>query len=160
MLLKLRHDWYEEQGGKPSLRAFHDALLAHGSAPFWALRTSDAGIATTTSVSGIEGLMPLYEYQCDTCAHRFEVIQKYSDAPIEVCPKCGGAVKKLLSSPAIQFKGTGWYITDYAQVGQQGQQRHASRRDASPTASSSAVEVGNEDRDEVRDEAGHRKSDS
>lgn len=58
--------------------------------------------------------MPLYEYQCDACAHRFEVIQQYKDAPIAVCPKCGGAVKKLLSSPAIQFKGTGWYITDYA----------------------------------------------
>jgi putative FmdB family regulatory protein len=61
--------------------------------------------------------MPLYEYQCDACAHRFEVIQKFSDAPIDVCPKCGGAVKKLLSSPAIQFKGTGWYITDYAKSG-------------------------------------------
>jgi len=61
--------------------------------------------------------MPLYEYQCDACAHRFEVIQKFSDAPVEVCPKCGGAVKKLLSSPAIQFKGTGWYITDYARSG-------------------------------------------
>jgi putative FmdB family regulatory protein len=61
--------------------------------------------------------MPLYEYQCDKCAHRFEVIQKFSDAPIDVCPKCGGAVKKLLSSPAIQFKGTGWYITDYARSG-------------------------------------------
>ena len=61
--------------------------------------------------------MPLYEYQCDACAHRFEVIQKYSDAPVEVCPKCGGVVKKLLSSPAIQFKGTGWYITDYAKSG-------------------------------------------
>ena len=58
--------------------------------------------------------MPLYEYQCDKCAHRFEVIQKFSDAPIEVCPKCGGPVMKLFSSPAIQFKGTGWYITDYA----------------------------------------------
>jgi putative FmdB family regulatory protein len=61
--------------------------------------------------------MPLYEYQCDACAHRFEVIQKFSDAPIELCPKCGGPVKKLLSSPAIQFKGTGWYITDYARSG-------------------------------------------
>lgn len=61
--------------------------------------------------------MPLYEYQCDACAHRFEVIQKYSDVPVSVCPKCGGAVKKLLSSPAIQFKGTGWYITDYARAG-------------------------------------------
>lgn len=58
--------------------------------------------------------MPLYEYQCDACAHRFEVIQKFSDPLVDVCPKCGGAVKKLFSSPAIQFKGSGWYITDYA----------------------------------------------
>ena len=58
--------------------------------------------------------MPLYEYQCDACAHRFEVIQQYKDAPIDICPKCGGTVKKLLSSPAIQFKGSGFYITDYA----------------------------------------------
>jgi putative FmdB family regulatory protein len=61
--------------------------------------------------------MPLYEYQCDACAHRFEVIQKFSDPPVETCPKCGGAVSKLLSSPAIQFKGSGWYITDYARSG-------------------------------------------
>lgn len=58
--------------------------------------------------------MPLYEYQCDTCGHRFEVIQKFSDAPLTECPKCQGAVRKLVSSPAIQFKGSGWYITDYA----------------------------------------------
>ena len=61
--------------------------------------------------------MPLYEYQCDTCGHRFEVIQKYSDPPVTVCPKCGGEVQKLLSSPAIQFKGSGFYITDYARAG-------------------------------------------
>ena len=61
--------------------------------------------------------MPLYEYQCDACGHRFEVIQKYSDAPIDVCPKCGGAVSKLLSSPAIQFKGSGFYLTDYGRAG-------------------------------------------
>ena len=58
--------------------------------------------------------MPLYEYQCDACSHRFERIQKFSDPPIETCPSCGGTVRKLLSSPAIQFKGSGWYITDYA----------------------------------------------
>ena len=58
--------------------------------------------------------MPLYEYQCEACAHRFERIQKFSDPPIETCPSCGGRVRKLLSSPAIQFKGSGWYITDYA----------------------------------------------
>jgi putative FmdB family regulatory protein len=60
--------------------------------------------------------MPLYEYQCDACGQRFEKIhQKFSDPPVEICPKCGkGPVKKLLSSPAIQFKGSGWYVTDYA----------------------------------------------
>ena len=58
--------------------------------------------------------MPLYEYQCGECEHRFEVIQKFSDALASTCPKCGGPVTKLASSPAIQFKGTGWYVTDYA----------------------------------------------
>lgn len=62
--------------------------------------------------------MPLYEYQCAACGHRFEVIQKFSDPPVEVCPSCGERqVSKLLSSPAIQFKGSGWYITDYARKG-------------------------------------------
>ena len=58
--------------------------------------------------------MPLYEYECDVCGHRFEIIQKFSDPPLERCPKCGGAVHKLQSAPAFQFKGSGWYITDYA----------------------------------------------
>lgn len=64
--------------------------------------------------------MPLYEYECESCGHRFEVIQKYSDAPISVCPKCSGPVRKLFSSPAIQFKGSGFYITDYARAGKAG----------------------------------------
>ena len=59
--------------------------------------------------------MPLYEYECESCHHRFERIQKFSDPPVETCPVCGkGPVRKLISSPAIQFKGSGWYITDYA----------------------------------------------
>lgn len=59
--------------------------------------------------------MPLYEYQCESCKTRFERIQKFSDPPVEECPHCGkGPVRKLLSSPAIQFKGSGFYITDYA----------------------------------------------
>jgi len=62
--------------------------------------------------------MPLYEYECEACGERFEVIQKFSDPPAETCRKCGkGPVKRLMSSPAIQFKGSGWYITDYAQKG-------------------------------------------
>jgi putative FmdB family regulatory protein len=59
--------------------------------------------------------MPLYEYECESCHHRFEAIRKFSDPPLETCSSCGaGPVRKLMSSPAIQFKGTGWYITDYA----------------------------------------------
>ncbi|MGH9345644.1 MAG: FmdB family zinc ribbon protein [Vicinamibacterales bacterium] len=62
--------------------------------------------------------MPLYEYECDACGQRFEIIQKFSDPPPDVCARCGkGPVQRLLSSPAIQFKGSGWYITDYAQKG-------------------------------------------
>lgn len=73
--------------------------------------------------------MPLYEYECDACGKRFERIQKFSDPPIDVCPNCGkGPVRKLLSSPAIQFKGSGWYITDYAKK---------SSADAGPTKGSS-----------------------
>lgn len=85
--------------------------------------------------------MPLYEYQCDACAHRFEVIQKFSDAPVEVCPKCAGVVRKLLSSPAIQFKGSGWYITDYARAGKPDSGGVASGKNdpgASPTDSAPA----------------------
>jgi len=58
--------------------------------------------------------MPLYEYECEACGKHFELIRKFSDPPVETCLTCGGPVRKLLSSPAIQFKGTGWYITDYA----------------------------------------------
>ena len=81
--------------------------------------------------------MPLYEYQCDACAHRFEVIQQYKDAPIAVCPKCGGTVKKLFSSPAIQFKGSGFYITDYARKGNESATTKAGEAKSDSTSSSS-----------------------
>jgi putative FmdB family regulatory protein len=61
--------------------------------------------------------MPLYEYECEACGHRFEVIQKLADAPVATCSACGGAVHKLQSAPAFQFKGSGWYVTDYARKG-------------------------------------------
>jgi putative FmdB family regulatory protein len=62
--------------------------------------------------------MPLYEYRCGACQQRFEVIRKFSDPELEECTLCGrGPVTRLLSSPAIQFKGSGWYITDYSQKG-------------------------------------------
>jgi putative FmdB family regulatory protein len=61
--------------------------------------------------------VPLYEYQCKKCRHKFEKIQQFSDAPVKKCPKCGGPVEQLLSAPAVQFKGSGWYVTDYARRG-------------------------------------------
>jgi putative FmdB family regulatory protein len=87
--------------------------------------------------------MPLYEYQCESCNNRFEKIQKsYSDPAPEACPKCGkGPVRKLISSPAIQFKGTGWYITDYAKK---------SATDAGQTGGGTS---GNSDKGEKSDSA-------
>jgi putative FmdB family regulatory protein len=61
--------------------------------------------------------LPLYEYECAKDG-TFEQIQKFSDPPLTACPTCGGPIEKLLSAPAIQFKGTGWYITDYARKGE------------------------------------------
>ena len=58
--------------------------------------------------------MPLYEYQCKKCKHRFERIQKFSDRMVRKCPDCGGPVEQMISAPAVQFKGSGWYVTDYA----------------------------------------------
>jgi putative FmdB family regulatory protein len=58
--------------------------------------------------------MPLYEYECKKCHHRFEKIQKFSDKMVKKCPECGGPVEQMISAPAVQFKGSGWYVTDYA----------------------------------------------
>lgn len=58
--------------------------------------------------------MPLYEYQCQKCGHRFERIQRFSDPLVKKCPECGGKVEQMISAPAVQFKGSGWYVTDYA----------------------------------------------
>jgi putative FmdB family regulatory protein len=58
--------------------------------------------------------MPLYDYKCDACGSVFEVRQKFSEPPLELHPGCGGRVERLISPPAFQFKGTGWYVTDYA----------------------------------------------
>jgi putative FmdB family regulatory protein len=81
--------------------------------------------------------MPLYEYECSACGNRFEQIQKFSDPPVEVCPKCGQReVRKLLSTPAIQFKGTGWYITDYARAGAKESKESADSKEAKESGES------------------------
>ena len=90
--------------------------------------------------------MPLYEYECETCGKRFERIQKFSDPPVAECPTCGGPVKKLVSSPAIQFKGSGWYITDYSQKGKAGSESSsASSTTDSKTSGSDATTTSKPD---------------
>jgi putative FmdB family regulatory protein len=82
--------------------------------------------------------MPLYEYECDACGRRFELIQRFSDRPAESCSLCGsGPVRKLLSSPAIQFKGSGWYITDYAKKDQKTGGGKGDQKDATGSADKS-----------------------
>jgi len=61
--------------------------------------------------------MPNYEYVCKNCGHRFEQIRKFSDKPLRKCPECGGVIEQVISAPAVQFKGSGWYVTDYAKKG-------------------------------------------
>ncbi len=103
--------------------------------------------------------MPLYEYQCDTCG-RFELIRKFSDPPLDVCPTCGAAVRKLVSSPAFQFKGSGFYITDYPKKDQPG----AGKTDKSDKAEgtktdSSKAEAAKADTAKSSGEAGDKKTD-
>ena len=86
--------------------------------------------------------MPLYEYRCDACGRRFEKIQKFSDPPLETCELCGqGPVHKLMSSPAIQFTGSGWYITDYAKKGSSTSAEGASSNGAGKTEKSDKTET-------------------
>ena len=78
--------------------------------------------------------MPLYEYECGACGHRFEIIQKFADGPPDACPQCGkGPLQRLQASPAFQFKGTGWYVTDYAGKGKgSGEKGEKSGGDSKP----------------------------
>jgi putative FmdB family regulatory protein len=86
--------------------------------------------------------MPLYEYECDSCGHRFEVIQKFSDPLIDTCPKCGSTVHKLMSSPAIQFKGSGFYITDYPKKESGGGAKSSGGRDKDAPAAAAESSSG------------------
>jgi putative FmdB family regulatory protein len=95
--------------------------------------------------------MPMYEYECAACGHRFERIQKFSDPPVDECPSCGEPkVQKLLSSPAIQFKGSGWYITDYAKKGSVG--------DAKETGKSSESKESGKESKESRESKESKES--
>ena len=75
--------------------------------------------------------MPLYEYECKKCHHRFERIQKFSDPHVKKCPECGGPIEQVISAPAVQFKGSGWYVTDYAKKSSTGSASSSSNGDSS-----------------------------
>ena len=79
--------------------------------------------------------MPIYEYQCTKCNDRTEVIQKFTDPPYAVCEKCGGEVRKLMSAPAIQFKGSGFYKTDYASAASKAETKAGSSETKSESSS-------------------------
>ena len=81
--------------------------------------------------------MPLYEYKCEKCGDVFEVRQKFSDEPLTVHEKCGGAVQRLISTSAFQFKGSGWYVTDYARSKGGGESKK-SDSDAKPSSDTTA----------------------
>ena len=84
--------------------------------------------------------MPLYEYQCKKCKHRFERIQKFSDRMVKKCPDCGGPVEQMISAPAVQFKGSGWYVTDYAKPAASSGKSESKPGDKTDTSSAGKTE--------------------
>src|SRR5258708_721306 len=99
--------------------------------------------------------MPIYEYECKKCKSHLEAFQKISDPPRTKCEKCGGRLEKLVSASAIQFKGSGWYVTDYA-----GKSKKASEKADSDGASSSATEDKTSDKADKADKADKKTKDS
>ncbi len=81
--------------------------------------------------------MPLYEYLCSDCGKVVEIIQKFSDEPLSTCSGCGGAMSRLLSAPAIQFKGSGWYVTDYSKKSNGGKPEAGSTQSTKSTSEES-----------------------
>jgi len=94
--------------------------------------------------------VPLYEYQCKKCKHRFEKIQRFSDRSLKKCPECGGPLEQLLSAPAVQFKGSGWYVTDYARKGADSSERGKAQDSAKDGAASDKARAEKPERVEPR----------
>jgi putative FmdB family regulatory protein len=101
--------------------------------------------------------MPIYEYQCDSCGDVFEVRQKFADEPLTTHDKCGGAVHRLLSAPALQFKGSGWYITDYARSGGGAKESKSDSKSESKTSNGSS---SSESKPSTSDSSASTKSES
>jgi putative FmdB family regulatory protein len=84
--------------------------------------------------------MPLYEYKCGSCGVVFEVLQRFSDEPLTVHAGCGGTVERLVSTSALQFKGTGWYVTDYARKSNGGSEKSGNSKPAAETKPAAKTE--------------------
>jgi len=96
--------------------------------------------------------LPIYEYKCEGCGETFEVIQKFADEPLTVHEKCGGQVHRLLSAPAFQFKGSGWYVTDYAKSNAAGAAKHESTKTESSGQGSGDTAAKTEAKTETKSE--------
>ena len=94
--------------------------------------------------------MPLYEYQCKKCKHRFEKIQKFSDKMLKKCPECGGPIEQMVSAPAVQFKGSGWYVTDYAKKGSSAASSSSSSENESSAKEAKEKKDGKDDKKEEK----------
>jgi putative FmdB family regulatory protein len=106
--------------------------------------------------------VPLYEYQCKKCKHKFEKIQKFSDRPIKKCPECGSPVVKIQHAPNVQFKGSGWYVTDYGGKSDKAKSDGASEKASSDKAGSEKKEAtAKEDGTKAKDkDSSSKKSES
>jgi putative FmdB family regulatory protein len=118
--------------------------------------------------------VPLYEYQCKKCKHKFEKIQKFSDRPIRKCPECGGLLEKVQHAPNVQFKGSGWYVTDYGgksdksksdDASEKGSEKDKSEKASSEKSSSekkdsAAKEDSAKSKDKDKDSSSSKKSES
>jgi putative FmdB family regulatory protein len=101
--------------------------------------------------------VPIYEYVCKKCKHRFEKIQKFSDAKIKKCPECGGPVEQAIHAPAVQFKGTGWYVTDYAK--KSGAKDSGSKKDDTHAAIESGKDSGKDKHEDKNKRSTSKKHD-
>jgi putative FmdB family regulatory protein len=105
--------------------------------------------------------MPLYEYECQKCGHRFERIQKFSDAMVKKCPDCGGKVEQMISAPAVQFKGSGWYVTDYAKkssTGSSSKSESETKKSDSDGKSDSGKDSGSKKESKTKAESGAKSA--
>ena len=101
--------------------------------------------------------MPLYEYQCKKCHHRFEKIQKFSDKPMKKCPDCGGPVEQMISAPAVRFKGSGWYVTDYAKKSSATASSSSDGESSSKDTKDSSKETKKEDKPKAEKKKAEKK---